>query len=264
MSYPLARPPAPALREFGYWLHRYRRTWRGTVVISIANPLLFLTAMGVGLGKLVDHGHSSYLGGASYLSFVAPGLLAAAAMQAATVESGGSVFQSARDRGNYRAAAATTMRPTDILDGHLLFMAFRILINCTAFTLVLTAFGIVAPLPALLLILCALLTGLAFALPLTAFAITRTRAGQLNAVFRFVIMPLYMFSGTFYPTAQLPAWLRGAVLFSPLWHGVQLCRSITLGTATPAGTAVHLAVLAVLVVAGVLAASRTYTRQLAP
>lgn len=262
MSQPLARPsaPAPALREFGYWLHRYRRTWRGTVVISVANPLLFLTAMGVGLGKLVDHGHSSYLDGASYLSFVAPGLLAAAAMQAAAVESGGSVFQSARDRGNYRAAAATTMRPTDILDGHLLFMAFRILINCTAFTVVLTAFGIVAPLPALLLILCALLTGLAFALPLTAFAITRTRAGQLNAVFRFLIMPLYMFSGTFFSAAQLPSWLHALVSVSPLYQGIQLCRSIVLHDATPGPTVVALVYLGALATVGYLAGRRTFTR----
>ena len=58
----LRRPP-PALHEFGYWLHRYRRTWRGTVVISVANPLLFLAALGAGLGKLVDRGGSGYLHG---------------------------------------------------------------------------------------------------------------------------------------------------------------------------------------------------------
>jgi lipooligosaccharide transport system permease protein len=254
----------PAFRELAYWLDRYRRTWRGSAVMSVANPLLFVAAIGAGLGKLVDQHDSVYLHGVSYLKFMAPGLVAAAAMQIAYLESAGPVLQSARPGGNYRTAVAAPMRPADVLAGHLLFIAFRIALSAAAVIAVITATGVIGPATAIELLPAAVLTGLAFATPVAAFAVTVDRPVALNAVYRFVIMPLYMFSGTFYPTAQLPAWLRGAVLFSPLWHGVQLCRSITLGTATPAGTAVHLAVLAVLVVAGVLAASRTYTRQLAP
>ena len=74
------RTESRARDAFAYWLLRYRRIWRGTIVISVANPVLFLTAMGAGLGTLVDHHDSSYLHGHSYLAFLAPGLLAAAMM----------------------------------------------------------------------------------------------------------------------------------------------------------------------------------------
>ena len=73
-------------------------------------------------------------------------------------------------------------------------------------------------------------------------------------------MPLYMFSGTFYPTSQMPAWLRDAIMVSPLWHGVELCRGIALGNATATATAVHVAILAGLAVLGYFAARRTYQR----
>jgi len=258
MSLALTRPPAPALREFGYWLHRYRRTWRGTIVISVVNPLLFLTAMGVGLGKLVNHENSGYLHGAPYLSFVAPGLLAAAAMQTAVIESGGAVYQSARSSGNYRAAAATSMRPVDIHAGHLLFMGFRILLSSAAFTVVITVFGVVSPLRALLLIPVCLLIGAAFIAPLTAYAITVTRPSRLSAVFRFVIMPLYMFSGTFYPISQLPTWLHDIIACTPLYWGIQLCRTIVLGTADVSGTVTGVLYLGVLATAGYLVGRRTF------
>ena len=256
------RRPSPALREFGYWLHRYRRTWRGTVVISVANPLLFLAALGAGLGKLVDRGGSSYLHGHSYLAFIAPGLLAAMAMQTGYIESAGPVFESAQRRGNYRAAAATPMRPRDILDGHLLFIAFRLLLSAAAFTLVIVAFGVVGPAEGVPLLLAATLTGLAFAAPIAAWSITVTRIDRLQAVYRFVLMPLYMFSGTFFSADQLPGWLHAVVACTPLYQGIALCRSIVDGDATAGGTAVHCGYLAALAVLGHLAARRGFEARL--
>ncbi|HEX3964649.1 MAG TPA: ABC transporter permease [Trebonia sp.] len=260
-------PPAQSalfriLHEFGYWIRRYRRSWRGTIVISVANPLLFVLAMGAGLGRLVNQSHAAALHGVPYLQFMAPGLLAAAAMQTAVIEAGGPVLQSARNRGNYRTAFATPMRATDIMTGHLLFMALRLTASTLAITAVVTAFGAVPPARAALLVPAALLTGLAFAAPLAAYAVTVQRPARLGAIYRFVIMPLYMFSGTFYPTTQLPAWLRDVVLVSPLWHGVELCRGIALGDATPAATAVHVAILSALAVCGYFAARHTYQRVL--
>jgi lipooligosaccharide transport system permease protein len=250
------------LHEFGYWIHRYRRSWRGTIVISVANPLLFVLAMGAGLGKLVDHSHAAALHGVPYLQFMAPGMLAAAAMQTAFIEAAVPVLQSARSRGNYRTAFATPMRASDIMTGHLLFMTFRLTVSAVAITAVLTALGAVPPARAVLLVPAAAATGLAFATPLAAYAVTVQRLAPLGALFRFLIMPLYMFSGTFYPTSQLPAWLRDAIMVSPLWHGVELCRGIALGNATAAATAVHVAILAGLAVLGYFAARRTYQRVL--
>jgi len=253
----------PALREFGYWLARYRRTWRGSIVISIANPLLFILAMGAGLGKLVDAHNSAYLHGMPYLTFMAPGLVAAAAMQIGYLEAAGPVLQSARPGGNYRSAVAAPMRSADVFFGHLLFIAFRILISATGVVLVVVACGVLRIGPGLLLIPAALVTGLAFAVPVAAFAVLAARPASIAALFRFVIMPLYMFSGTFYPTAQLPVWLRDIVVISPLWHGVQLCRSLALGTASADGVTVHLSVLIVLVAGGTIAARHAYIRRLA-
>jgi lipooligosaccharide transport system permease protein len=125
------------------------------------------------------------------------------------------------------------------------------------------AWGVIPPGRGLLLIPAALLTGLAFAVPVTAFAVRAARPASLNALFRFVIMPLYMFSGTFYPTAQLPAWLRDIMVISPLWHGVQLCRGLALGNEAGADAAAHTAVLICLIAAGTVAARHAYIRRLA-
>lgn len=248
----------PALREFGYWLHRYRRTWRGTAVVSIANPALFLTGIGAGLGKLVDHHGSGYLHGSSYLQFIMPGLLAAAAMQTAYVETAGPVFQSTRQRGNYRATAATPMRPVDILHGHLLFVVFRLALTAALFALVGTVFGAVDPLRALALVPAAVLTGLAFATPIMAWSVTVSSRTGLNAAFRFVLMPLYMFSGTFFSVDQLPHLLRLLAPVTPLWHGVDLCRSLALGTATATSATTDAGYLAAMALAGLLLARRSY------
>jgi lipooligosaccharide transport system permease protein len=251
------------LAETQYWLLRYRRTWRGTAVISLANPALFLTALGAGLGPLVDRHQSSYLHGVSYIAFLAPGLLAAAMMQTAFVESGGPVAISARAGGAYRAALATPVEPSELFLGHLLFIAFRLGSSGAAFALVAWAFGAIPAAHLPVVVAAALLTGLAFAAPVAAWAVSVQRTALLTGLFRFVVMPLYMFSGTFFSPSQLPAWLRSIVAVTPLYHGVQLCRSLSLGTATTAGTLEHVGYLVVLTIVGVAAGCVSYRRVLA-
>ena len=112
---------AMAVRAFRFWLVNYRRTWRGSIYSSVLNPVLYLGAMGLGLGTLVDKHGSSSLGGVSYLAFLAPGLLAAAAMQTALGESTYPVLASVKWLKTYQAAAATPLRPADLFRGHLLF-----------------------------------------------------------------------------------------------------------------------------------------------
>jgi ABC-type polysaccharide/polyol phosphate export permease len=254
---------AGVLAAARYWLLRYRRTWRGTAVISIANPALFLAALGAGLGPLVDRHQSSYLHGVAYIAFLAPGLLAAAMMQTAFVESAGPVATSARPGGAYRAALATPIEPRELFLGHLLFIAFRLGSSGLAFVLVAWSFGALptAHLPAVAG--AALLTGLAFAAPVAAWAVSVERTALLTGLFRFVVMPLYMFSGTFFATAQLPSWLRSIVVATPLYHGVQLCRSLSLGTATTVTAIEHVGYLVALIVIGVVAGCVSYRRVLA-
>ncbi|HUY60119.1 MAG TPA: ABC transporter permease [Solirubrobacteraceae bacterium] len=253
---------ARALHAFRYWLKLYSRTWRGTIVISVANPLLFLLGIGVGLGHLVNHGHSAALGGVSYSAFFAPGLLAASAMQTAFVESGGRVTTAAGWSGSYRNAATTPLEPEEILAGHMLFVAFRLVTSSAAFIVVMELFGVVSGWWALAVWPAALLTGLAFAAPIAAWAVTLRSFRHVNAFFRFVLMPMYMFSGTFFALSELPHGIRLIASALPLAQGVALCRSLSLGTASFPAAAGHIAYLVVFVLAGIAAARITYRRRL--
>jgi ABC-type polysaccharide/polyol phosphate export permease len=257
-----SRPTRLALREFNYWLLRYKRTWRGTIVISVANPLLFLIAIGVGLATIIKP--SSTPGGVPYLAFFAPGMLAASAMQNGVVESAFPISRAKRPGGSYQVATATPLEPTDIMVGHLLFMTLRVAMSAGIFAIVMIAFGAGRSPLVVLTPLAAILTALAFATPVMAWAVTLPNPRPVNAAFKWVVMPLYLFSGTFFAVEQLPEWLRWLAYVTPLWHGVELCRTLSLGTATWAGSAVHLAYLVVLTVVGLLIARRTYRRYLHP
>jgi lipooligosaccharide transport system permease protein len=251
-----------AVREFRYWLTNYRRTWRGSIYTSLLSPVLYLGAMGLGLGKLVDAHGTARLGGISYLVFLAPGLLAAAAMQAGIEESTYPVLGSVKWRRTYYAAAASPLRPADVFHGHLLFTAMRLAMNSAIFLAVMAAFGAITSPWVLAAVPVAVLTGLAFAAPIEAWAITVTRDTSFALVFRFGMIPLFLFSGTFFPVTQLPAWIRPLAYITPLWHGVALCRSLSLGTATLGGALVHVGYLATLAAVSIAVGNRTYRRRL--
>jgi lipooligosaccharide transport system permease protein len=263
----LALPQAPpslefAVRQFRFWLVNYRRTWRGTIYSGLLNPVLYLGAMGLGLGSLVDAHGTASLGGVSYLQFLAPGLLAGAAMEMAMGESTWPVYGSVKWLKTYQAATATPLRPVDLYYGHLLFTALRLVLNSCVFLAVMAAFGAIRSAWVIAALPVAVLTGLAFAAPLEAFAIICKKETSFSLIFRFGIIPLFLFSGTFFPLSQLPAAIRPLAYITPLWHGVALCRSLSLGTATPGEAAIHVAYLIAVIAAGSYAAQRTYRRRL--
>lgn len=251
-----------AVREFRYWLTNYRRTWRGSIYTSFLSPVLYLGAMGLGLGKLVDAHGTARLGGVGYLAFLAPGLLAAAAMQSGIEESTYPVLGSVKWRRTYYAAAASPLRPADIFHGHLLFTIMRLAMNSAIFLVVMTAFGAITSPWVLAAVPVAVLTGLAFAAPIEAWAITVSKDTSFALVFRFGMIPLFLFSGTFFPVTQLPAWIRPLAYATPLWHGVALCRSLSLGTATLGGALVHVGYLTALAAVSIVVGNRTYRRRL--
>src|SRR5262245_31804758 len=265
-----ARPAGPAvagrwvmaLRAFHFWLVNYRRTWRGTAYSSVLSPLLYLGAMGVGLGTLVDKHGTSGLGGVRYLAFLAPGLLAAQAMQTAMGESTYPVLASVKWLKTYQAAAASPLRPPDLFTGHLLFTGMRLAMNSAVFLVAMAAFGAVSSPWALASLPVAVLTGLAFAAPVEAFAVTREKDQGFAMLFRFGMIPLFLFSGTFFPVTQLPGWLQPVAYATPLWHGVALCRALNLGTADLGQVAIDVAYLAAVTTAGLLAGHRSYRRRL--
>jgi len=251
-----------AVRELRFWLTNYRRTWRGSIYSSLLNPLLYLGALGLALGSIIDKHNPASLNHVTYLAFLAPGLLAATGMQTGIGESTYPVFGSVKWNKTYRAATASPLRPADVFHGHLLFVTFRVAMNCAIFLAVAAVVGAVHSQMALAALPVAVLTGVAFAAPVEAWTVTLVRDTSLPLIYRFGMIPLFLFSGTFFPISQLPFWLRPVAYVSPLWHGVTLCRSLVLGGTTWQAAAVHVAYLAVIAVAGVLVGQRTYTRRL--
>jgi lipooligosaccharide transport system permease protein len=251
-----------AMREFRYWTTNYRRTWRGSIYSSVLNPVLYLGSIGVVLGKLVDKHGSHELGHIGYLAFLAPGLLAAAAMETGIGESTYPVLGSVKWRRTYYAAVSTPLRPADLFHGHLLFTALRLVMNCTVFLAVMAAFGAVKSPWVLAALPVAVLTGLAFAAPIEAWAITVMKDTSFAMIFRFGLIPLFLFSGTFFPVSALPGWAQPIAYATPLWHGVVLCRSLSLGTATIGGVLINVGYLVALAAAGIIVGGRTYRRRL--
>lgn len=265
MSAPLVAPTTVSgglLSVLRRNLYVYRRTWRGTMVLTFLSPVLFLAAIGLGLGTFIDRSGPGSVGGVPYLVFLAPGLLAATAMQTAAFEStypimGGFVWQR-----HFQAMLATPLRVTDLVLGQLCFVAFRLTLVCGVFVVVMALFGAARSPFVVLALPAAVLTGLAFAAVITAFAATQRNDNGFAALFRFVITPLFLFSGTFFPIDRLPDVLRPVAYLTPLYHGVALTRGLSLNTLGPADVLLHGAVLLLLLLGGVAACGFTFRRRL--
>jgi len=251
-----------SVRAFRCWLLMYQRTWRASVWSSVFGPLFYLGAMGYGLGSLVDKNGTAALGGVPYVVFVAPAVLAVQAMNSGLSNALFPVFGGMHWNKIYLAARATMLRPGDIFRGHLLFMTMRITMNSACFIAAMAAFGLIRSPWAALLLPAAALLGFAFATPSAAWAVTLDHDTQMNYPIRFGAVPMMLFSGTFFPVSQLPAWIRPLAYATPLWHGVALCRGLSLGTLTAGAAAVHVGYLAALSAAGLWFGARTYRRRL--
>ena len=183
-------------------------------------------------------------------------------MQTAMGESTYPVFGSVKWLKTYQAAISSPLRPADLFHGHLLWTTLRLTMNSPSSWSSWRAFGAVRSAWVLAGLPAAVLTGLAFATPIEAYAMTCTKDTSFAMLFRFGIIPLFLFSGTFFPISQLPAYVRPLAYVTPLWHGVALCRSLSLGTAQLGGSAVHVGYLAAVRRSASLAGNRTYRRRL--
>jgi lipooligosaccharide transport system permease protein len=242
-------------------LTAYRHYWRSSLISGVLEPALFLASMGLTLGVLVDRG-PGLPGGISYLSFLAPGLLAAGAMQTGTAESTYPVLGAIKWDKTYEAVLATPTGVIDLLAGQLLYVAFRVTTSAALFLAVLSLFGAAQSPLVLLALPAAILTGLAFAAPVTAVSASIENDSGFAALNRFLIIPMFLFSGTFFPVSQLPAVFEWIAYLTPLWHGVSLARGLALGTLDAGAGLLHVGYLALWVVGGVLLARRAYRRRL--
>jgi lipooligosaccharide transport system permease protein len=249
------------LRAYEHWLAQYKRVWRGTIGTSLVNPLLYLAALGVGLGTIVDKSPNAPAG-VPYLDYIAPGLLAAAAMQTAATESSWPVMGAIKWTRTYYAMTATPLTERDVLIGHQLFVITRVLTASAAYLVVVAAFGAVSSWLGLLAIPAAVLIGTAFSMPMAAYSATSESDWSFPPIFRFVIVPMFLFSGTFFPVSQMPLALELLAYVTPIWHGVELCRGLMLGTIELLPALGHVAYLLAWTIGGLVLARRAYRKRL--
>ncbi len=247
------------LRSYEYWLMAYRRVWRGSVGATVLNPILYLSALGVGLGSIVNRGEGL---GVPYLDYVSPGILASTAMMVASFESGYAVMAAIRWTRQFHAMLATPLGIRDVVFGHQLYAATRVAIASAIYLVAIAAFGAVHSWLAVLALPAAVLLGLAFSAPIVAIAGRMETDQGFNAIFRFGITPMFLFSGTFFPVSRLPQGIREIAWATPTWHGVDLIRHLTLGSASLWPSLGHVAYLALWVGVGVWLATRTFTTRL--
>jgi lipooligosaccharide transport system permease protein len=262
-SRPLSRRrPTPLWwRALLYWAYQYSKTWRSSLTTSFLYPILYLAGMGLGLGSLVDK-HVHTVAGVSYLDYIAPGLLGATAMQIGANDAMYPVMGAIKWLRTYFAMLATPLRVDDVLIGHLVWIAVRVGIVSTAYLAVIAAFGVVASPLAVLALPAAVITGTAFAAPIAAFAATQDKDIGFTTIYRFGLIPLFLFSGTFFPISRLPGWLQPVAEATPLFHGVDLCRGLVLGTLSFGSGVGDAAYLVGLTALGFVLARRTFASRL--
>ena len=218
-----------AVRVFDAEAIIYRRTWRGSVFSSFLNPVLYLVAMGVGLGSLVDSNLPEGLEGFSYLTYLAPGLLVASAMQTGAGEGSWKVMGGIKWQKTWHARLTTPISVPSLMLGHMLWSTARVFIVSLSFAIVMVIFRVASPLEAFGAMIPAMLVGMAMAAATTAFTVRLEELAGIPMFLRFVVIPMFLFSGVFFPISQLPGWLQPVAFATPVFHGVELARGIALG-----------------------------------
>ncbi|RLE21693.1 MAG: ABC transporter permease [Actinobacteria bacterium] len=255
-----------AVRVWENHLLRYRKIWGSHMLGAFVQPVLYLLGMGVGVGALVDRNAGSVvtLDGVSYFAFLAPALLATTAMMSGGQTSLWEVADGFIWSHRYQAMASTPLTPSEIANGLALWHATRIALAVTAVAAVLALFEETRSWGLLLAVPVAVLTGLAFALPISAWSSSRKGGASFPAVIRFILIPMFLFGGAFFPVSQLPAWLQPVAYVTPLWHGIELCRGAVISSVDAGPVGVHIAVLVGYAVAGLVACHISFSRTLRP
>ena len=262
---------AARTRRYGSWYvaeHRFRvmRSYAQTVVFTaVGSPLVYLYAMGVGLASLVDGNlGDNAVNGVSYLAFLAPALLASSAIAVASEEFTYPIMLGFKWNPTFFGMNASAIQPGQIINGIVISVAARMLLTCVIFYVFMLVFGAVPGSLGFVAVLVALLTGLAFGALVMAYTATlKDDTGQLAMVQRFVILPMTLFSGTFFPLDVLPPYLQWIGWISPLWHGTELSRVFAYGMPEPIWLSiVHVLYLALLLAVGWVWARRITERRL--
>ncbi|MDQ7878675.1 ABC transporter permease [Microbacterium sp. QXD-8] len=258
-------------RAFGTWyvtehMVRAMRAYGWTIIVgALGQPILYLLGLAVGLAALIDAPITQNGVEVSYLVFVAPALLMTAAISVASEEFSYPVMAGFKWRRYFFGFSATGLSPGQIAGGVVAGASARIIVVVVAYYLFLWLFQAVPdPATGWLTIPIGLLAGLAFGIPYMAYAASITDdKGQVALVQRFIFMPMFLFSGTFYPLATLPLWLQWVGWVSPLWHATELGRVATYGLPVdPFAIVIHVGYLLLLSIGGYAIGRRIFQRRL--
>jgi lipooligosaccharide transport system permease protein len=260
---PRTGPFDGAGRLVDYWATVYRRTWKGTVTSSFLVPLLYIVAMGVMLGGFIKGDPAKLEGAATYLAFVAPGMLAAQTMTTVVGEVTYPVMGMIKWQRIYYSMIATPLTVGDIVMAHLGFVLFRVATVSAVFLAVMSPFGVFSSWWGVLVaFLVQLLLGLAFATPVYALSAAVKSESVFALIFRIGMIPLFLFSGAFFPITNLSPVMEWLARVTPLWQGVDLTRMLVLGRLDVSTALVHVAYLAVLAALGWVLAVRNLHKRL--
>jgi lipooligosaccharide transport system permease protein len=250
-------------RLVDYWATVYLRTWKGSVISSFVVPLLYILAMGVLLGGFIEGDPAELEGATSYLAFVAPGMLAAQAMTTVFGEVTYPVMGMIKWQRIYFSMIATPLTVGDIVFAQLGFVMFRVATVSAVFLAVMAPFGVFVSWSGVIVaFFVQLLIGLAFASPVFALSASLRNETGFALVFRLGMIPLFLFSGAFFPIDNLSPVMEWFARVTPLWHGVDLTRMLVLGQVDAGLALVHVAYLAVLAAAGWWLTVRLLTKRL--
>lgn len=267
------RAPAPAVtaargRRWGWWfyaehsLRGFRAYGWSMLASAVGQPLLYLVSLGLGLGALVDNGVGT-VDGVPYLRFVGPAILISTVVMGASAELTYPVMSGFKWQRLYQGPVATPVSAGQIALGHFVAVTIRFLAQGLVIWLMLLLFGAATSGWSWLVVPVAALAAAAFGAPLQAYAATLEDGSQFTFVQRFIVMPMFLFAGTFFPLTVMPVYLQWIGWVSPIWHGTQLARLVSYGAAVPGWlAAVHVAYLVALTVAGLAVTRRKYQRRL--
>ncbi len=255
------------------WLHvaeaRIRnmlKWWTSIAAFSLGNPVLYLFSVGIGIGALVDkNGGSAQLGGVSYLTFLAPALLASAAIQSFQEEMSFPIMEGFEWDKSFFAMNSTPIQGVDIVNGLLASSTVKTVVTVGIYESVLLGFGAINVGVALPMFLSALLSGVAFGSVMMAItSFIKQDDGFFAIVGRFIIAPMIMFSGTYYPLESMPFYLQWAGWISPLWHATDLGRVISYGSPQQSWVVIsHWVYLSIWIVVGLGLGYRQVSKRLA-
>ena len=224
------------------------------VASGFIEPLLNLVVFGWGVGNFIGNIELENGLSVSYASFVVPGLLASAAMMGAVMDSTWNVFFKMHEQRLYHAMLATSLGPMDVAMGEIAWALLRGSLYSTAFMAIVTPLGLVESWWGLLAIPAGAVIGFGFAslgMALTSYMTSFQHMGMIN----IVVLPITLFSGSFFPLSVLPNWLANIVYWTPLTQGIEMMRMLTLGT-VDGSIFIHLVYFSVFIAGGLYFTTR--------